>query len=572
MPINSRKSIVSTNLDEVRADIQTDENVSQFMALTGSADLSCAILYLDMSDGNIETAVNLYIEHQCGSLSNDTTSKKIKKKKTDSYSINAVHTSTFINPQGKDEGSANMVEVNKSVRSPDRTRRMCLIDYTDTSESHHYSILDPATTNVIHGDDQNNNSLNILPNPFESNRIENTSSFPKRQSSLFDDRETFNPFAQESSLRQLDNDRFLDLTSERFDPCKSHDNSEVADNKTNIYDGLKSTINNKVVSETSSLSDMFAPPLDLIHLTGGFQGARISAKKSLKWLLVNIQKDSEFSSYALNRDVWRDKFVEDIIRESYIFWQSMDSSYDGRTYVQHYKVEAFPHVSIIDPRTGMLMWKKEGWTQTSPMTQSMFAEIATDFCSRYSLDKPPVLPHNLNQDTTQCFLNDNDLMATIKPIGDMTEEQQPQYPVRKGIDSENINKKKLVKESNNKIKIISPDPGVILSRSKFIPCSPSVFEHDISSINVGSEPTGLDGVAKILIRMPNGQRLVRRFMENDIVKNIYAFVAQTFLTLKSGKSFELKIGFPPRNLISDVENTILNLRLSGETIIFCWKN
>jgi hypothetical protein len=78
-------------------------------------------------------------------------------------------------------------------------------------------------------------------------------------------------------------------------------------------------------SQAERLSDMFAPPNHLIHKAGGFQGARSMAKDSKRWLLVNIQRDAEFASHALNRDVWRDELVENLIREGFIFWQQARS-------------------------------------------------------------------------------------------------------------------------------------------------------------------------------------------------------------------------------------------------------
>jgi hypothetical protein len=72
-----------------------------------------------------------------------------------------------------------------------------------------------------------------------------------------------------------------------------------------------------------NLTDMFAPPDHLLHKAGGFQGARTVAKDSKRWLLVNIQKDDEFACHALNRDVWRDELVENLIREGFIFWQQV---------------------------------------------------------------------------------------------------------------------------------------------------------------------------------------------------------------------------------------------------------
>ena len=43
-----------------------DEIVSQFLAVTGSADVDRAQSYLEMSGGNLETAVALFLEHTGG--------------------------------------------------------------------------------------------------------------------------------------------------------------------------------------------------------------------------------------------------------------------------------------------------------------------------------------------------------------------------------------------------------------------------------------------------------------------------------------------------------------------------
>lgn len=72
-----------------------------------------------------------------------------------------------------------------------------------------------------------------------------------------------------------------------------------------------------------SLTHMFAPPTHLMHRGGGFQGSRAVARDARRWLLVNIQRDSEFACHALNRDVWRDELVENLVREGFIFWQAV---------------------------------------------------------------------------------------------------------------------------------------------------------------------------------------------------------------------------------------------------------
>ena len=77
------------------------------------------------------------------------------------------------------------------------------------------------------------------------------------------------------------------------------------------------------LSTPTGLQNMFSPPTHLMHTAGGFQGARSVAKDARRWLLVNIQRDAEFSSHALNRDVWRDDLAENLVREGFIFWQTV---------------------------------------------------------------------------------------------------------------------------------------------------------------------------------------------------------------------------------------------------------
>ena len=55
----------------------------------------------------------------------------------------------------------------------------------------------------------------------------------------------------------------------------------------------------------------------------------------------------------------------------------MSSSNEGQTYITRYKVQGYPHIAIIDPRTGSLLWRKEGWTQVNPLSADQFVEIAS---------------------------------------------------------------------------------------------------------------------------------------------------------------------------------------------------
>lgn len=212
----------------------SDELVSQFLAVTGSADVDRAQSYLEMSGNNLETAVGLFLEH------------------------------TGAGVGGGDVAAAAGAAVGASpeIRAPDETRTMRLMDHEP---------MIPGGINPLMGA--------LMQAEDEDDLMEQASAFSR----AMDPRAAVNAAAAAAADAQQEEES----------------------------------------KQTEALGDMFSPPIHLIHKGGGFQGARAVAKDSKRWLLVNIQKDSEFSSHALNRDVWRDDLVENLIREGFIFFQTV---------------------------------------------------------------------------------------------------------------------------------------------------------------------------------------------------------------------------------------------------------
>ena len=238
-----------------------DELVSQFLAFTGSADPSSAISYLEMSGGDIQTAVSLYMEHQGGGGG------------------------------GGGGGGSNDDIIGAAVgnfddiRAPDQTRTMRLMD-----------------DNVM----QHDPSFQLMSAMMEEQFAQ--SAFGSSRNVMQDVRAAVNaaaasqnPYAgEEKESGSMDTD----------------DDDDDDDDEVQII-------------QPPRLEDMFAPPDHLMHKAGGFQGARTVAKDSKRWLLVNIQRDNEFACHALNRDVWRDELVENLIREGFIFWQQVSQAGSG---------------------------------------------------------------------------------------------------------------------------------------------------------------------------------------------------------------------------------------------------
>jgi len=66
-------------------------------------------------------------------------------------------------------------------------------------------------------------------------------------------------------------------------------------------------------SKELTLSKMYQAPIDIIT-QGLFDDVKQIANSNNKWLLVNIQSDSEFQSHLLNRDVFGDDSVKELIK------------------------------------------------------------------------------------------------------------------------------------------------------------------------------------------------------------------------------------------------------------------
>jgi ataxin-3 len=90
------------------------------------------------------------------------------------------------------------------------------------------------------------------------------------------------------------------------------------------------------------------------------------------------------------------------------------------------------------------------------------------------------------------------------------------------------------------------------------------LQDSIALPSVSEEPP-LDavGCVKIQLKLPDGQRLVRRFLTTDSVGLIYAVCQQA---MGNQKSIELKYGFPPKDMSSLQSLTIEDARLANESI------
>jgi hypothetical protein len=73
-------------------------------------------------------------------------------------------------------------------------------------------------------------------------------------------------------------------------------------------------------AHNARLAEMFKPPTDIMF-PGDFEAAKGAAATGNKWILINVQSNSEFASHQLNRDTWSNATLKEFIRGSFVFLQ-----------------------------------------------------------------------------------------------------------------------------------------------------------------------------------------------------------------------------------------------------------
>ncbi len=100
-------------------------------------------------------------------------------------------------------------------------------------------------------------------------------------------------------------------------------------------------------------------------------------------MMVNIQDVQEFACQTLNRDVWANAAVKELVKSYFVLWQvgiphiarggrqMHHDSGDGQRICSYYRVSAFPAIFIVDPRTGEMLTTLRGQDAVSFCDQGL---------------------------------------------------------------------------------------------------------------------------------------------------------------------------------------------------------
>jgi hypothetical protein len=314
------------------------------------------------------------------------------------------------------------------------------------------------------------------------------------------------------------------------------------------------------------LAEMYRPPFEIMSRLP-WDVAREEGRKSEKWLLVNIQDSSIFDCQVLNRDLWKDAGIRDTVKEHFIFLQYSKDDPRAAPYIQYYfqgsdVSDNYPHIAIVDPRTGEQM---KVWSGPPLMKAAEFLMQLHEFLDRYSLK------HNVRNPVAKRKPEKKE-----KDVDAMTEEEMMELAMRNSLGAD-LSQPRKAEDPDD----LTRSVGDVKGKGRAA---------DTEDVGMGEADQSGDGeteaspffsipddrphtepaadpatTTRIQFRHPSG-RVIRRFALKDPVRRIYEWLkADPPLPDKAGVEFELNsLG---HNLINSLDCSVEDAGLKNGTVM-----
>ncbi|ESQ35351.1 hypothetical protein EUTSA_v10007578mg [Eutrema salsugineum] len=309
-------------------------------------------------------------------------------------------------------------------------------------------------------------------------------------------------------------------------------------------EGASSASASASVSETASaprdsLASLYRPPFHLM-LHGSFEQAKTTSSSQDKWLLVNLQSNTEFSSHMLNRDTWANEAVSQTIKANFIFWQVYDDTTEGRKVCTYYKLESIPVVLVIDPTTGQKMRMWCGMVEPETLLEDLVP----------FMDGGP----------REHFAS----LSKKRPRGSfsLTPHSKSKEDAAKDGEEEELRRALAASLEDNGMKVSSDDKSPITPEAVAVEAVTSTVLPTFPPLP--EEPKGGDPSVRcrVGIRLPNGQRIQRNFLKTDAIQLLWSFCYSQLEESERKKPLKLTQAIPGESKTLEYESN-LTLEQSG---------
>jgi hypothetical protein len=220
---------------------------------------------------------------------------------------------------------------------------------------------------------------------------------------------------------------------------------------------------------------------------------------------VNVQNVQEFPCQVLNRDVWSNSTVKDIVSEHFIFWQIYHDAAEGQRYCQFYNVQDFPHIAIVDPRTGE---KMRHW---SALDAVVFCEHITEFINEHpSPDGTAVGPA---ASTSSQASGSKSRRIEADNMYEQSEEDQLKAAIAASLREVQKKARAVDSDDDSDEDIVCLDTEDELEENKTAKSASAVAEKWEDFLGVETEK-----LSQLIIRFPDGSRQQKDFPSDSKLK------------------------------------------------------
>ena len=499
----------------------TDDLIPTFLEITSTEDVQVAKSYLEMSDGNLDTAVNLFFE-------------------------NGGADAELGHPRNTNSSQQSGENVNSAESDEDIARKLQRQMYEEGTSSNNDNMRQPIQ--AVH--EQLIPEYGFVPPRIPPER----GMFGSARRGVFNQaeedldgeytehNETSRNYDFNNDMDDDDDDHEIDYDDEYEDSYERRpfgtDNNTVVDLTGEENYNRRRESSGHLSSTQKRLARLFRPPWDIISKLD-FDSAKKLARDEKKWVLINIQDVTDFRCQCLNRDFWSSNQIKDLVKQKFIFLQFQHDSPNGQLYRNLYPFKDYPHIAIIDPWTGERM---KVWS-TNPEVHKFIDDVA-DFTNKFSLDKNKSNVNLREQEETQ---KEGTTGSERAPI--MLDENEDD-------EEENEND-----DADTSVKLSS--------KPATIPDAPLTYTQKIANIPENDVPDpscAQEETTRIQIRSGlDGKRVVKRFALADPVSIVFQYVKFAFKDSLQGRAFTLKM--QRQNLFDDLDKSISEAGLRNASIL-----
>jgi FAS-associated factor 2 len=256
---------------------------------------------------------------------------------------------------------------------------------------------------------------------------------------------------------------------------------------------------------------------------GTYSQALQEAKKELKFLLVYLHCDDHIDTAPFCRLVMPNQGFRDLIRENMIFWACSVSKPEGYRTSQALRENTYPFLALIVLKNNRMtvVARVEGVIDPEELLGRLHQGVADNEAFLVAERQ-----ERLERSMTQTLRAQQDEAYQESLRADQEKDRKKREAEEKKRQAE-LEKQRIENEEKERKESMKQRKSVTL-------------------LNLKQEPApDAPNVIRCIIKLPNGQRLERRFLSSDSLKHLYNFV---FSHPQSPDLFEIATNFPKRTL------------------------